>query len=118
MKHCFLSKLSIVCVQTGKSGRTMPNILDDIIASVVENKIPASRGPKLSLKSEPLEETRPERKKAVEEPPKHPDIPHCWLYDRKLLWLKDHRNNNNWKLFRECWSKGQVSHTANNQTQL
>ncbi|KAL7869804.1 hypothetical protein AOLI_G00137920 [Acnodon oligacanthus] len=93
--------------QTGKSGRTMPNILDDIIASVVENKIPASRGSKLSLKSEPVEEARAERRKPAEEMPKHPDIPHCWLYDRRLLWLKDHRNSNNWKLFRECWSKGQ-----------
>ena len=33
----------------------MPNILDDIIASVVENKIPASRhSTKLSIKQEPL----------------------------------------------------------------
>ncbi|XP_064872404.1 probable JmjC domain-containing histone demethylation protein 2C [Oncorhynchus nerka] len=38
--------------QMGKGGRSMPNILDDIIASVVENKIPASRGAKLSLKLE------------------------------------------------------------------
>ncbi|XP_049320800.1 probable JmjC domain-containing histone demethylation protein 2C isoform X1 [Astyanax mexicanus] len=93
--------------QTGKSGRTMPNILDDIIASVVENKIPASRSSKLNLKCDPPEEARVERKKPVEETPKHPDIPHCWLYERRLLWLKDHRNSNNWKLFRECWSKGQ-----------
>uniref|UniRef100_A0A673KRV0 Probable JmjC domain-containing histone demethylation protein 2C n=1 Tax=Sinocyclocheilus rhinocerous TaxID=307959 RepID=A0A673KRV0_9TELE len=91
-----------------QSGRSMPNILDDIIASVVENKIPAGRGTKLNLKLEPLEEPKAERKKAVEEPPKlYADIPHCWLYERRLLWLKDHRNNNNWKLFRECWRQGQ-----------
>uniref|UniRef100_A0A672PTK3 Jumonji domain containing 1C n=2 Tax=Sinocyclocheilus grahami TaxID=75366 RepID=A0A672PTK3_SINGR len=91
-----------------QSGRSMPNILDDIIASVVENKIPAGRGTKLNLKHEPLEEPKAERKKAVEEPPKqYADIPHCWLYERRLLWLKDHRNNNNWKLFRECWRQGQ-----------
>ncbi|XP_030631900.1 probable JmjC domain-containing histone demethylation protein 2C isoform X2 [Chanos chanos] len=94
--------------QTGKSGRTMPNILDDIIASVVENKIPASRGAKLSLKHEPIEEPKMERKKPAEETPKlHSDIPHCWLYERRLLWLKDHRNPNNWKVFRECWKQGQ-----------
>ncbi|XP_061081381.1 probable JmjC domain-containing histone demethylation protein 2C isoform X2 [Conger conger] len=95
--------------QTGKSGRTMPNILDDIIASVVENKIPASRTAKLSLKQEVGEEPKPERKKpAGEEPPKlHADIPHCWLYDRHLLWLKDHRHPGNWRLFRECWKQGQ-----------
>uniref|UniRef100_A0A8C1JWE4 Probable JmjC domain-containing histone demethylation protein 2C n=1 Tax=Cyprinus carpio TaxID=7962 RepID=A0A8C1JWE4_CYPCA len=91
-----------------QSGRSMPNILDDIIASVVENKIPAGRGTKLNLKHEPLEESKAERKKAVEEPPKlYADIPHCWLYERRLLWLKDHRNSNNWKLFRECWRQGQ-----------
>uniref|UniRef100_A0A9J8BKS0 Probable JmjC domain-containing histone demethylation protein 2C n=1 Tax=Cyprinus carpio carpio TaxID=630221 RepID=A0A9J8BKS0_CYPCA len=94
--------------QIVKSGRSMPNILDDIIASVVENKIPAGRGTKLNLKHEPLEEPKAERKKAVEEPPKlYADIPHCWLYERRLLWLKDHCNNNNWKLFRECWTQGQ-----------
>uniref|UniRef100_A0A674C6J4 Probable JmjC domain-containing histone demethylation protein 2C n=1 Tax=Salmo trutta TaxID=8032 RepID=A0A674C6J4_SALTR len=82
----------------GKSGRSMPNLLDDIIASVVENKIPASRGAKLSLKLEPqLEKTLL----------LHADIPHCWLYERRLLWLKDHRHPGNWKLFRECWRQGQ-----------
>ncbi|KAB5555365.1 hypothetical protein PHYPO_G00033180 [Pangasianodon hypophthalmus] len=94
--------------QTGKSGRTMPNILDDIIASVVENKIPADRSTKQSPKAKPPEEAKAERRKQAEDvPEQHADIPHCWLYDRKLLWLKDHRNSNNWKLFRECWKQGQ-----------
>nr|XP_023686771.1 probable JmjC domain-containing histone demethylation protein 2C isoform X2 [Paramormyrops kingsleyae] len=97
--------------QTGKSGRSMPNILDDIIASVVENKIPASRSAKAGPKREAGEEARPERRKAVaaadEASRLHADIPHCWLYERRLLWLKDHRNPNNWKLFRECWRQGQ-----------
>lgn len=119
--------------QTGKGGRTMPNILDDIIASVVENKIPASRQnitTKLSIKQEPVtlgnnnnnnpasavtEDAKPERKKSApvtaavsEESANHyPDISHCWLNNRQLLWLKDHRNQNNWKLFRECWKQGQ-----------
>ncbi|KAG8008895.1 putative JmjC domain-containing histone demethylation protein 2C [Nibea albiflora] len=117
--------------QTGKGGRTMPNILDDIIASVVENKIPASRQnitTKLSIKQESItpgnnnnpapavtEDVKPERKKpapvTVEVPEEstnqYPDISHCWLNNKRLLWLKDHRNQNNWKLFRECWKQGQ-----------
>lgn len=110
----------------------MPNILDDIIASVVENKIPASRqpiAPKVAVKQEPLapgknnhptpaaavaEETKPDRKRSVaadqleELTSQYPDISHCWLNNKRLLWLKDHRDQNNWKLFRECWKKGQV----------
>ena len=120
-------------LQTAKGGRTMPNILDDIIASVVENKIPASRQSittKLSIKQEPItpgnnnnnpapavtEDTKADRKKSVpvttevpeESTNQYPDIPHLWLNTKRLLWLKDHRNQNNWKLFRECWKLGQV----------
>lgn len=110
----------------------MPNILDDIIASVVENKIPASRQnitTKLSIKQDHMspninsnlalavgEDVKPERKRS---PPlsagvlensvsQYPDIPHCLLNNHQLLWLKDHRNQNNWKLFRDCWKQGQV----------
>lgn len=110
----------------------MPNILDDIIASVVENKIPASRQnitTKLSIKQESItpgnnnnpapavtEDVKPERKKSApvtaevpeESTNQYPDISHCWLNNKRLLWLKDHRNQNNWKLFRECWKQGQV----------
>lgn len=121
----------------------MPNILDDIIASVVENKIPASRqpvAPKAAVKQEAVapgknnhpapaavavaaaaEEAKPDRKRSggtvgvepLEElTGQHPDISHCWLNNKRLLWLKDHRNQNNWKLFRECWRKGQVGGRA------
>lgn len=125
--------------QTGKGGRSMPNILDDIIASVVENKIPASRqnittklSIKESIKQEPVtqvgnnntnsspatataEDVKLEKKKPApvttamqeESTNQYPDIPHCWLNNRRLLWLKDHRNQNNWKLFREGWKHGQ-----------
>lgn len=112
----------------------MPNILDDIIASVVENKIPAGRqsiATKMSIKQEPValacktnsnpapaltDETKPDRRKSVpvtaevpeESTNQYPDISHCWLNNKQLLWLKDHRNQNNWKLFRECWKQGQV----------
>ncbi|XP_024153899.1 probable JmjC domain-containing histone demethylation protein 2C isoform X2 [Oryzias melastigma] len=115
--------------QTGKGGQAMPNILDDIIASVVENKIPASRQSitKLSIKQEQItmvtnscpaaatDDAKADRKKPA--PPaastpedstnQYPGIPHSWLSNRRLLWLRDHRNQNNWKLFRECWKKGQ-----------
>uniref|UniRef100_A0A674C5Z9 Probable JmjC domain-containing histone demethylation protein 2C n=1 Tax=Salmo trutta TaxID=8032 RepID=A0A674C5Z9_SALTR len=95
--------------QMGKSGRSMPNLLDDIIASVVENKIPASRGAKLSLKLEATTTTTTEDREPQLEKTLllHADIPHCWLYERRLLWLKDHRHPGNWKLFRECWRQGQ-----------
>ena len=107
----------------------MPNILDDIIASVVENKIPASRqnaNAKLSIKQEPFapsnnpapaEYTKADIKKKPltvttatpeEATNQYPDVPHCWLYNKRLLWLKDHRNDNNWKVFRECWRQAQV----------
>lgn len=116
----------------------MPNILDDIIASVVENKIPASRQSitKMSIKQEPVaigktnsnpapvitDEAKPDRKKSVpvttevpeESTNQYPDISHCWLNNKQLLWLKDHRNQNNWKLFRECWKQGQVDSSTSN----
>ncbi|KAM6896910.1 LOW QUALITY PROTEIN: putative JmjC domain-containing histone demethylation protein 2C [Xenentodon cancila] len=110
--------------QTGKGGQPMPNILDDIIASVVENKIPASRQnitAKFSIKQEVIvpgnntyptvaEDTKPEKKKAAapeDSTSQYPSIPHCWLSNGRLLWLKDHRNQDNWKLFRESWKQGQ-----------
>jgi len=109
----------------------MPNILDDIIASVVENKIPANRqnaNTKLSIKQEPFaasnnpasapaEYNKADIKKKTltvivaapeETTNQYLDIPHCWLYNKRLLWLKDHRNDNNWKLFREGWRQAQV----------
>lgn len=104
----------------------MPNILDDIIASVVENKIPATRQSitaKLSVTPSsngspaPAQEENKALRKRPAAPPaaipedlthQYPDIPHLWLDNRRLLWLKDHRNQNNWKLFRECWKQGQV----------
>lgn len=120
----------------------MPNILDDIIASVVENKIPASRqpiAPKVAVKQEPVapgknnhpapaapvaEEAKTDRKRSVavgseqleELSSQYPDISHCWLNNKRLLWLKDHRNQNNWKLFRECWKKGQVGTVGGSST--
>ncbi|XP_036918577.1 probable JmjC domain-containing histone demethylation protein 2C isoform X2 [Sturnira hondurensis] len=92
---------------SGKSGRSMPNILDDIIASVVENKIPPNKAPKISVKSELKEEPKESRKSAVDENKLYGDIPHSWVCEKRILWLKDYKNTNNWKLFKECWKHGQ-----------
>lgn len=93
---------------SGKSGRSMPNILDDIIASVVENKIPPNKTAKINVKSEPNEEPKESRKSATNESNKlYSDIPHSWICDQHILWLKDYKNSNNWKLFKECWKQGQ-----------
>ncbi|KYO28173.1 hypothetical protein Y1Q_0006910 [Alligator mississippiensis] len=92
---------------SGKGGRTMPNILDDIIASVVENKIPPSRTPKMNVKSEMKDEPKDDEKSVLDDCSKlYSDIPHSWLCDEHILWLNDHKNSNNWKLFKECWKQG------------
>lgn len=93
---------------SGKGGRTMPNILDDIIASVVENKIPPNKTSKINIKSEPNEEPKESSLPATDESNKsYRDIPHSWICDQHILWLKDYKNSNNWKLFKECWKQGQ-----------
>ncbi|KAM6186620.1 putative JmjC domain-containing histone demethylation protein 2C isoform 2-T2 [Rhynchocyon petersi] len=93
---------------SSKSGRTMPNILDDIIASVVENKIPPNKASKINVKSEHNEEPKESRKSSLNENSKlYSDIPHSWICERHILWLKDYKNSNNWKLFKECWKQGQ-----------
>nr|XP_026649894.1 probable JmjC domain-containing histone demethylation protein 2C [Zonotrichia albicollis] len=92
---------------SGKSGRTMPNILDDIIASVVENKIPPNRAPKMNVKSEIKEEPKDDKKSIQDDCSKrYSDIQYSWICDKHVLWLRDHKNTNNWKLFKECWKQG------------
>ncbi|XP_040420387.1 probable JmjC domain-containing histone demethylation protein 2C isoform X6 [Cygnus olor] len=92
---------------SGKSGRTMPNILDDIIASVVENKIPPNRAPKMNVKSEIKDEPKDDRKCIQDDGNKlYSDIQYSWICDKHVLWLRDHKNINNWKLFKECWKQG------------
>lgn len=80
----------------------MPNILHDIIASVVENKIPAGKPSRLRPKQEAGEEAGAETATA---PPT--DAPHAWLYHKRLLWLRDPRHPGNRRLFRESWEQGQ-----------
>ncbi|XP_073541504.1 probable JmjC domain-containing histone demethylation protein 2C isoform X3 [Phyllobates terribilis] len=104
---------------SGKGGRSMPNFLDDIIASVVENKIPATRPPKPSIKSEPKEEISESRKPPLDEKTRtYNDIPHSWICDRHILWLRDHRHNSNWKLFRECWKQGKTVVVSGNHKRM
>ncbi|XP_064518414.1 probable JmjC domain-containing histone demethylation protein 2C isoform X4 [Pseudopipra pipra] len=92
---------------SGKSGRTVPNILDDIIASVVENKIPPNRAPKINVKSEIKDEPKDDDKCIQDDCSKrYSDIQYSWICDKHVLWLRDHKNNNNWKLFKECWKQG------------
>ncbi|OCT71510.1 probable JmjC domain-containing histone demethylation protein 2C isoform X2 [Xenopus laevis] len=89
-----------------RGGRSMPNILDDIIASVVENKIPATRTPKPVVQPEPKEEVS---EVPLEEAEKEKqEIPHSWICERHILWLKEHRHIHNWKMFQECWKQGKT----------
>lgn len=92
----------------------MPNILDDIIASVVENKIPATKMARMGLSQDLLPEEevgqRTEGVKLDESPlaDPHTVVPHDWLGNHRLLWLKDHRHQGNQRLFKENWTQEQV----------
>ncbi|CAM9739308.1 unnamed protein product [Lampetra fluviatilis] len=83
-----------------KGSRSMPSLLDDIIASVVENKFSTqklmkpSEQPAKSVARRPLESGIA-------------DSPHSWLCDGRLLRIHDPQHPHNWKLFRECWKQGQ-----------
>ncbi|KAJ6661557.1 hypothetical protein lerEdw1_013796 [Lerista edwardsae] len=92
---------------SSKGGRTMPNILDDIIASVVENKIPPNRIPKINAKPEVKDEAKDDRKTITDDcSTLYSDVPHSWICDKHVLWLRDNKNSNNWKLFKDCWKQG------------
>lgn len=92
----------------------MPNLLDDIIASVVENKIPASKVTKLGLNQDLLteeeEELGLEEVKPIRIPlaDPHTSVPHDWIGSHRLLWLKDHHHLGNQRLFKENWTQEQV----------
>ncbi|KAM6408767.1 lysine-specific demethylase 3B isoform 1-T1 [Rhynochetos jubatus] len=90
---------------TGAKGKaSLPNFLDHIIASVVENKKTsdaAKRAPNLA-------DTQREVKEMVMGlNVLDPHTSHSWLCDGRLLCLHDPSNKNNWKIFRECWKQGQ-----------
>uniref|UniRef100_S4RZ18 Lysine-specific demethylase n=1 Tax=Petromyzon marinus TaxID=7757 RepID=S4RZ18_PETMA len=95
---------------TDRSSRSMPNLLDDIIASVVENKIPpnvtSGESSRSQVKCEQLEE-------ALGHAPMKVDgvatwkVPHGWLCGGCILHLYNPTEPNNWRAFRECWTWGQ-----------
>ncbi|XP_054584565.1 lysine-specific demethylase 3A isoform X3 [Eptesicus fuscus] len=82
---------------TGKAEnglKNTPKILDDIFASLVQNKTSSdlSKRPQgLTIKPSILGF----------------DTPHYWLCDNRLLCLQDPNNKSNWNVFRECWKQGQ-----------
>ncbi|XP_066233859.1 lysine-specific demethylase 3A isoform X2 [Saccopteryx leptura] len=82
---------------TGKTEnglKNTPKILDDIFASLVQNKTSSdlSKRPQgLTIKPSILGF----------------DTPHYWLCDNRLLCLQDPNNRSNWNVFRECWKQGQ-----------
>uniref|UniRef100_A0A3B4EJL8 Lysine-specific demethylase n=1 Tax=Pygocentrus nattereri TaxID=42514 RepID=A0A3B4EJL8_PYGNA len=86
--------------------RSLPTILDHIIASVVENKIAEGRRVSGSVESrEPA--SIPRREGVMGLSVLDPHTSHSWLCDGRLLCLQDPSNSNNWKIFRECWKQGQ-----------
>ncbi|KAM4867767.1 lysine-specific demethylase 3A isoform 2-T4 [Thomomys bottae] len=82
---------------TGKTEnglKNTPKILDDIFASLVQNKTSSDlpkRPQGLTIKPSILGF----------------DTPHYWLCDNRLLCLQDPNNKSNWNVFRECWKQGQ-----------
>ncbi|XP_052385950.1 probable JmjC domain-containing histone demethylation protein 2C [Carassius gibelio] len=91
----------------------VPNILDDIIASVVEKKFPAKKMVRVGLNHDSLPEGElgPQSEGVrLEESPladSHTVVPHDWLGNHRLLWLKDHRHQGNQRLFKENWTQEQ-----------
>jgi hypothetical protein len=95
-------------VKVAKSKASLPDFLDHIIASVVENKKTSDP----SKRSCNLTDTQKEVKEmAMGLNVLDPHTSHSWLCDGRLLCLHDPSNKNNWKIFRECWKQGQVSKT-------
>uniref|UniRef100_A0A8C5L0L1 Lysine-specific demethylase n=1 Tax=Jaculus jaculus TaxID=51337 RepID=A0A8C5L0L1_JACJA len=87
-----------------KSKASLPNFLDHIIASVVENKKTSDA----SKRTCNLTDTQKEVKEMVMGlNVLDPHTSHSWLCDGRLLCLHDPSNKNNWKIFRECWKQGQ-----------
>ncbi|XP_063088237.1 lysine-specific demethylase 3B isoform X4 [Cavia porcellus] len=87
-----------------KSKASLPNFLDHIIASVVENKKTSDA----SKRACNVTDTQKEVKEMVMGlNVLDPHTSHSWLCDGRLLCLHDPSNKNNWKIFRECWKQGQ-----------
>ncbi|XP_032885059.1 lysine-specific demethylase 3B isoform X1 [Amblyraja radiata] len=94
---------SVATTEKGKGG--LPNFLDHIIASVVENKMSTDPSKRSGNSTEAMKETK--KQGVMEMSVLDPNTQHCWLCDGRLLCLQDPSNQNNWKIFRECWKQGQ-----------
>ncbi|XP_039073851.1 lysine-specific demethylase 3B isoform X2 [Hyaena hyaena] len=87
-----------------KNKASLPNFLDHIIASVVENKKTSDAAKRACN----VTDTQKEVKEMVMGlNVLDPHTSHSWLCDGRLLCLHDPSNKNNWKIFRECWKQGQ-----------
>ncbi|XP_075065327.1 lysine-specific demethylase 3B isoform X2 [Mixophyes fleayi] len=89
---------------TTKGKSSLPNFLDHIIASVVENKKTSDAAKRASSSTESLKEGK---EMVMGLNVLDPHTSHSWLCDGRLLCLHDSSNKNNWKIFRECWKQGQ-----------
>lgn len=98
--------------QSDKSKGGLPNILDHIIASVVETKKTEGRrqagvGAPGGASEGGETAVVPRREGVMGLSVLDPHTSHTWLCDGRLLCLQDPSNSNNWKIFRECWKQGQ-----------
>ncbi|RLV86662.1 hypothetical protein DV515_00015817 [Chloebia gouldiae] len=92
---------------TGAKGKaSLPNFLDHIIASVVENKKTSDAAKRASNLAD-CGTQREVKEMVMGLNVLDPHTSHSWLCDGRLLCLHDPSNKNNWKIFRECWKQGQ-----------
>ncbi|XP_042200503.1 probable JmjC domain-containing histone demethylation protein 2C isoform X2 [Callorhinchus milii] len=92
--------------------RSVPSILDDIIASVVEKKIPIGKpaAPRRAAGATFPSQGRPPLPNPT--PPETPAAnvshsPHSSSFSKGLfLWLHDAGNKDNWKLIQSSWRRG------------
>ncbi|XP_018111565.1 lysine-specific demethylase 3B isoform X2 [Xenopus laevis] len=94
----------VFSTSSAKGKTTLPNFLDHIIASVVENKNTLDAAKRASSSTEALKEGK---EMVMGLNVFDPHTSHSWLCDGRLLCLHDPSNKNNWKIFRECWKQGQ-----------
>ncbi|NWR74113.1 KDM3B demethylase, partial [Centropus unirufus] len=90
--------------QGAKGKASLPNFLDHIIASVVENKKTSDTAKRASNSADTQREVK---EMVMGLNVLDPHTSHSWLCDGRLLCLHDPSNKNNWKIFRECWKQGQ-----------
>uniref|UniRef100_A0A4W3IEB0 Lysine-specific demethylase n=1 Tax=Callorhinchus milii TaxID=7868 RepID=A0A4W3IEB0_CALMI len=95
--------LSSSSTKSDSGAKSTCNLLDDIFASLVQNK-PAGDHPKPPIRTGEVRELpRPPAGKVVI---LGSDTPHTWYCEGRLLCLQDPSNRNNWNIFRECWKQG------------